>query len=84
MSKFYATNPVDGLVPLKGDTLMEAIAYAADFNWKFNEGSIAIFDGTAQPIAWLDPEDCAWTLSPPATWWPAKPGHEVEVKNIRH
>ena len=25
MAKFYASNPVDGLVPLNGETLMEAI-----------------------------------------------------------
>ncbi len=84
MAKYYANNPVDGLVPLKGESLMEAIESAASYNWKSTDGTIAIFDGTAQPVAWMDPEDCAWTLSPPAVWWPARPGSENEVKNIRH
>ncbi|MCY3566148.1 MAG: hypothetical protein OXH27_08195 [Gammaproteobacteria bacterium] len=85
MAKYYASNPVDGLVPLNGETLMEAIEDAANRDWKFTDGTIPIFDGSAKPIAWMDPEDCAWTLTPPATWWPAKSDSiEAREKNIRH
>ncbi len=85
MAKYYASNPVDGLVPLNGETLIEAIEDAANHDWKFTDGTIPIFDGSAKPIAWMDPEDCAWTLTPPATWWPAKSdSHDAREKNIRH
>ena len=82
MTKFYASNPVDGLVPLRGENLMEAVEDAGGRDWKFKEGSISILDSKAQPVAWIDPSDCTWTLTPPVRWWAGKPAPKAEVVQL--
>jgi len=82
MTRFYASSPEDGLVPLRGENLMEAIENAGRRTWKFRGGSIVMMNGEAQPVAWLDPSDYTWTLSPPVRWWAGRPAAKAEVVRL--
>ena len=84
MTKFYANSPADGLVPLNGESLMEAIKDASGRAWKFTEGSVPILNGDARPVAWVDPDDHSWTLSPPVRWWAGSIVEEAEAVPLQH
>lgn len=82
MAKYYASNPVDGLAPLRGENLMEAIEDAGGRDWKFTDGSVAIVNGEALPVAWFYPLDCTWTLTPPVGWLAGRPASKAEVVQL--
>ncbi len=81
MAKYYASSPEIGLVPLEGDGLLEAIEDATGRSWKVSERkTIPILDIDARPVAWIDPEDRTWTLTPPPQWFAG--GCTVEAESV--